>query len=177
MMPDTRGMTLTDKHQAPALDATVSWPLGVLGIQMEAKAISRVMFLQEDTPPIRPATAAAKRAVEAIQRYLENPHKIPCVSVDLKGTVFQQKVWHALQQLQPGEVVSYGELAKRLGTGARAVGNACRNNPVPVLVPCHRVVAKSGMGGFSGKQSGSMMDIKTWLLAHEGVEITSGRPH
>ncbi len=176
-MPNTSGITPTDKHQTPKLDATVSWPLGVLGIKMDGDAISRLLFLEKEVTAVRPRTAAAKRAAAAIKRYLENPQKIPRVSVDLKGTAFQQKVWHALQQLKPGEVVSYGELAKRLSSGARAVGNACRNNPVPVLVPCHRVVAQNGLGGFSGKQTGEMMAIKTWLLTHEGVEIPARQPH
>jgi methylated-DNA-[protein]-cysteine S-methyltransferase len=176
-MPNTRGITLTNKDQAPELDATVSWPLGVLGIKMDGNAISRLLFLKEDVAEVRPCNAASKRAADAIKQYLNNPRSISRVSIDLKGTAFQQKVWHALQQLKPGEVVSYGELAKRLGTGARAVGNACRNNPVPVLVPCHRVVAQKSLGGFSGKQSGLMMDIKTWLLSHEGVEIHTNKPH
>ena len=176
-MPNTRGITLTDKDQMPNLDATVSWPLGVLGIKMDGNAISRLLFLDEDAAEVRPCNAAAERAANAIKRYLDNPKKTPRVSIELKGTDFQQKVWHALQQLKPGEVVSYGELAKRLGTGARAIGNACRNNPVPVLVPCHRVVAQKSLGGFSGKQSGLMMDIKTWLLTHEGVEIHASKPH
>ena len=176
-MPNTRGITLTDKNQTPKLDATVSWPLGVLGIKMDGNAISRVLFMEEDAAEIRPCNAAAERAADSIKRYFKNPNETPPISVELKGTEFQKKVWHALQQLKPGEVVSYGELAKRLGSGARAVGNACRNNPVPVLVPCHRVVAKNSMGGFSGKQSGLMMDIKIWLLSHEGVEIHASKPH
>lgn len=176
-MPNARGITLTDKAQTVQLDATVNWPLGLLGIQMDGSAISRLFFLEEDATEVKPRNAAAKRAAEAVKCYLENPQKPPAISIDLKGTQFQQKVWHALQQLKPGQVVSYGELAKRLGSGARAVGNACRNNPVPILVPCHRVVAKNSMGGFSGKQSGLMMAIKTWLLAHEGVEIASRHPH
>lgn len=176
-MSDVRGINLTDTAQAPQLDATVNWPLGLLGILMDGSAISRLLFLEVDAAEVKPRNAAAKRAARAVKCYLENPQKIPAIPIDLKGTQFQLTVWHALQQLKPGQVVSYGELAKRLGSGARAVGNACRHNPVPVLVPCHRVVAKNSMGGFSGKQSGLMMDIKTWLLAHEGVEIASRHPH
>ena len=164
---------MTPKDQIPVLDATVRWPLGVLGIVLDHHAISRLLFLDEDTPEVNPRGTAAKRAVAAVKSYLTNPGKKLRVDIDLQGTEFQQSVWRALRQLKPGEVISYGALAKRLGSGARAVGNACRHNPVPVLVPCHRVVAKNSMGGFSGKQTGLMMDIKTWLLAHEGVEISA----
>ncbi|MCK5644156.1 MAG: methylated-DNA--[protein]-cysteine S-methyltransferase [Gammaproteobacteria bacterium] len=90
------------------------------------------------------------------------------VEVKLKGTLFQKKVWQALQKIPAGQVVTYGELAKQLNTSARAVGNACRANPVPLLIPCHRVISKTGMGGFAGSQSGEPMRIKRWLLEHEG---------
>lgn len=170
-MTNPRGITMTSREQTPALDATVRWPLGMLGIVMDGKSISRLLFLEEDVPAVSPRGTAAKRAVNAVKQYLEKPVKSPCVDIELQGTEFQLRVWRALQCLKPGEVISYGKLAKRLGSGARAVGNACRNNPVPLLVPCHRVVAQNGMGGFSGKQTGPMMDIKSWLLAHEGVEI------
>jgi methylated-DNA-[protein]-cysteine S-methyltransferase len=63
--------------------------------------------------------------------------------------------------------MTYGELAQRLKSSARAVGNACRRNPIAIVVPCHRVVAASGDGGFMGKRTGHALAIKRWLLAHE----------
>ena len=74
-------------------------------------------------------------------------------------------------------MTTYGALAEKLGTSARAVGNACRHNPVLILVPCHRVVARNGLGGFAGDVDGRLVDIKRRLLAHEGVEIDVARPH
>ncbi|TAM44799.1 MAG: MGMT family protein, partial [Gammaproteobacteria bacterium] len=76
-------------------------------------------------------------------------------------------VWNALQRIPAGKVLSYGDLARKLKTGPRAVGNACRANPIPVVVPCHRVVASNGKGGFMGKTGGKALVIKDWLLAHE----------
>ena len=93
------------------------------------------------------------------------------VELQLKGTLFQKKVWQALQKIPAGQVVTYGELAKQLNTSARAVGNACRANPIPLLVPCHRVVSKTGLGGFAGSQSGAPMKIKRCLLEHEGYSV------
>jgi len=83
------------------------------------------------------------------------------------GTSFQQSVWQALRRIPAGRTLSYGELAKRIGKpgAARAVGAACGANPIPVLVPCHRVLASSGgLGGFTAG-----LDWKRKLLAREGV--------
>ncbi|HDK37468.1 MAG TPA: methylated-DNA--[protein]-cysteine S-methyltransferase [Thiolapillus brandeum] len=89
------------------------------------------------------------------------------IAVDPEGTDFQKKVWQALRQIPSGEVLTYGELAKKLGSSPRAIGGACRRNPVPLLIPCHRVVAANGDGGFAGHTDGHWMEIKRWLLSHE----------
>jgi methylated-DNA-[protein]-cysteine S-methyltransferase len=67
--------------------------------------------------------------------------------------------------------MTYGELARQLNTSARAVGNACRANPIPLVIPCHRVVSKSDIGGFSGSRNGAPVKSKTWLLGHEGISV------
>lgn len=89
----------------------------------------------------------------------------------LRGTPFQLRVWAALQAIPPGRTRTYGDLAAELGTGARALGGACRANPCPIVVPCHRAVGKAGLGGFAGDTSGRKVAIKRWLLGHEGAEI------
>ena len=88
--------------------------------------------------------------------------------VVLAGTPFQRRVWQALQSIPPGRTVTYGELARKLETSARAIGGACRANPCPILVPCHRVVGRTGLGGFSGDTSGRKLEVKRRLLRHEG---------
>jgi len=85
----------------------------------------------------------------------------------LQGTDFQRRVWRALSKIPYAEVKTYGQLAKELQTSARAIGNACRQNPLPIIIPCHRIVASHGIGGFAGKTTGSHIDAKRWLLAHE----------
>jgi O-6-methylguanine DNA methyltransferase len=62
----------------------------------------------------------------------------------------------------------YGQVSKELGTGSRAVANACRANPIPIIIPCHRVVAVHGLGGYMGAVGGEALQIKKWLLHHEG---------
>lgn len=82
------------------------------------------------------------------------------------GTDFQRAAWKGIAQIPKGEVVSYGELAERIGYpgAARAVGHACATNPIPLLIPCHRVVASNGIGGY-----GRDVEMKRKLLAAEGV--------
>jgi methylated-DNA-[protein]-cysteine S-methyltransferase len=78
------------------------------------------------------------------------------------------KVWQAIAAIPSGETRSYVALAESIQSGARAIGNACGRNPHPVVVPCHRVIAKNGgMGGFNRTAVGGFVEIKRWLLAHE----------
>ena len=93
-----------------------------------------------------------------------------CDFPQLTGTQFQLRVWQAIYAIPVGETRTYGQLAALLGSGPRAVANACGANPLPIIIPCHRVVAKSGIGGFlQGKKNGVL--VKRWLLQHEGVDI------
>lgn len=102
------------------------------------------------------------------------PHELPLAP---RGTVFQQRVWHALAEIPYGEVVTYGAIAKRVSelqgkrTSPRAVGGAVGRNPLCVIVPCHRVVgASDSLTGFSGG-----IESKIALLKHEGVDISQFR--
>jgi len=111
------------------------------------------------------------RIAEQLDAYFQNGARGFHLKLDLKGTAFQRRVWKALRRIPPGQTMTYGELAKRLGTGARAVGGACRANPYPIVIPCHRVVAMNGLGGFSGDTCGRKLQVKRWLLRHEGVRF------
>ncbi len=150
--------------------AIVSTPLAdvKLGIRQAEGAICAIDFLPACAGAVAPQTPLAGRAVDALRRYFEDPRHPFSLPLNVKGTPFQQGVWQALTQLPPGRTLSYGELARRLGTAARAVGNACRANPVPLVIPCHRVVAAAGLGGYAGQVHGRQLEIKRWLLEHEG---------
>lgn len=76
-------------------------------------------------------------------------------------------MWYEIGQIPCGETCTYADLAARIGSGARAVGNACGANPVPLVVPCHRVVASRGLGGFMNASGGFAREVKRWLLDHE----------
>jgi len=152
-------------------DAVFASPVGRLGICVQGKTLSRLVFLS-GRYRLRPAQCAETSRVEqSILGYFDNPHGSLELDVQLSGTLFQRKVWRALRLIPAGKVMTYGALAERLGTSARAVGNACRRNPVPIVVPCHRVVAQHGPGGFAGDHQGRLVRVKHWLLQAEGVEI------
>ncbi|MBM7582752.1 methylated-DNA-[protein]-cysteine S-methyltransferase [Caldicoprobacter guelmensis] len=106
-------------------------------------------------------------AVIELKQYFRGQRKHFGVPVDIEGTPFQMKVWKALQSIPYGQVQSYKEIAEKIGhpKAPRAVGRACGANPVPIIIPCHRVVAASGkLGGFSGG-----IEIKKVLLNLEGI--------
>ena len=81
---------------------------------------------------------------------------------------FYRRVYALARRILPGQTRTYGELAQQLGSGPRAIGRACGDNPIPLIIPCHRVVAKNGPGGFMHHASGAPLAIKDWLLRHEG---------
>lgn len=147
-------------------------PIGRLAICFEASAVCELNFLQQADPQASMETSLMAEFSAQLQGYFSSSVRPFSFPVLLRGTDFQQRVWHALQQIPAGEVRTYGQLAKQLHSSARAVGNACRQNPVPLLVPCHRVVSASGIGGFAGSTEGAKIRIKHWLLRHEGVALS-----
>lgn len=86
---------------------------------------------------------------------------------NLKGTDFQKRVWAELLKIPPGQTVTYSDLAKKLNSHPRAIGQACRANPLPIQIPCHRVIGKNNLGGYFGQTQGKLLDKKKKLLASE----------
>jgi methylated-DNA-[protein]-cysteine S-methyltransferase len=148
-------------------NAVIAAPFGRLGVTLKNGRLADINFLDARFPLRAPKEAAARRMCRALKIYLRNPKTKFRLPLAMDGTDFQQRVWRALQRIPTGSVLSYGELAHKLKTGARAVGNACRANPIPIVIPCHRVVAANGKGGFMGKIGGRALMIKDWLLTHE----------
>ena len=152
-----------------AYQAVIATPIGMIGIRMAGEAVSELDYLPADTPERAPTDVATETVVTQLQGYFHDPRALVTVALAPEGTVFQQRVWKALRAIPAGTVLSYGELAARLDTAARAIGGACRSNPIPILVPCHRVVARQGLGGYAGEVTGDPLNIKRWLLRHEGM--------
>lgn len=149
-------------------DMVLESPLGRLGIACRDQRLVRLDYLTGRVA-LNPASTAFEREIAAqLAQFFETPSQRFTLALDMRGTDFQRRVWQALIRIPAGQTLTYGELAAQLGSGARAVGNACRNNPVSIVVPCHRVVSASGIGGYSGKTDGREIDRKQWLLKHEG---------
>lgn len=147
--------------------AVVGAPFGRLGVRLRDGCLSGIDFLDRRTPMAAPKTDAARAVCKQLQTYLVDSHHRFRVPLALSGTPFQRRVWRALRRIAAGDVRSYGQLARQLASSPRAVGLACRANPIPVVVPCHRVVAQAGLGGFMGRRGGAALRLKRWLLAHE----------
>lgn len=140
----------------------ISTPIGKLTFIFYGQKLKQIVFGEKEMKSQK--NGLEKEVLKQIQEYFLGKRKtfdLPCV---LEGTDFQTKVWKALEKIPFGQTLTYQALAKQLKTSARAIGHACRNNPLPVLIPCHRVVAKNGLGGFSGQIRGRMLNIKKALL-------------
>jgi len=143
-------------------------PFATLGISASDTHVTGIRFLAPDVPAKAPKkNTIAFLACVQIQSYLDDATFEFDLPLKLLSTRHRLEVWEAMQRIPAGATRSYGELAKELGSSARAVGGACGANPVPVLVPCHRVLAANKkLGGFSGG-----LDWKRSLLAREGIKF------
>jgi len=157
--------TMSDKKSA--YDAVIDSPVGRLGIRAH-DALTSIDFLTARTRLRAPRNPMARRVCRQLNAYFANPRVVFRFPVDTGGTVFQQRVWGAMKAIPAGQVRSYNQIATRLRSAPRPVGGACRANPVPIVVPCHRIVSASGLGGFMGATGGRALIIKKWLLNHEG---------
>ncbi len=149
--------------------AKLQAPFGVLGIRCSGEMLAGIDFLPATEKPQCAASTFAETVCHQLSRYLEDPDAQFTLPLDLHGTPHQQKVWQAMLAIPRGQTRRYGELAAELKSCAQAVGQACGANPIPIIVPCHRVVGRAGLGGFANHKSGVHLDIKRWLLKHEGA--------
>lgn len=153
--------------------ATTSFesPIGRLAVVCDARAVRGVRFQAARGERAGPAAAEdlCRRARAEIEDYLAGDLREFTVPVEAAGTPFHREVWEAMREIPYGETRSYGEIARRLGQpeASRAVGVACGANPVPLIIPCHRVLAAGGaIGGFGGG-----IDMKRWLLGLEQGQL------
>lgn len=114
----------------------------------------------------RDASALLDAAEDQLAAYFAGTRKDFDLPLAPGGTDLTRRVCALLQAIPYGETRTYGDLAKALGAPAQAIGQACGANPIPVLIPCHRILAANGLGGFSAKGG---VETKVWLLRHEGA--------
>lgn len=145
---------------------TTNTPVGPLTLFEEDGNIIAVEWGWPPESDEKPAPVL-ERARDQIEAYFDGTLKAFDLPLAPMGTPFQQKVWQALSRIPFGTTRTYGELAKELGTAPRALGGACGRNPLPIIIPCHRVLAGNrAIGGYSGLDG---VDSKRFLLKLEGV--------
>lgn len=147
--------------------AKFATPFAVLGIRTDGAHLAGIDFLPLREKRLSAQDVFARRVEEQLAAYLRDPDFSFDLSLALAGTTHQNKVWQALADIPRGEVSTYGEIATLIGSSPRAVGQACGSNPIPIVIPCHRVVSKHGTGGFMHQSGGDALTIKHWLLRHE----------
>ncbi|MET3108667.1 methylated-DNA-[protein]-cysteine S-methyltransferase [Oxalobacteraceae bacterium GrIS 2.11] len=151
--------------------AVIEAPFGVLGIRTESGVLQELVYLPANYALSAPASALSKKVVRQLEHYFDNPGFQFDLPLSLQGTAHQHKVWKAISSIPIGQVATYGQIAKLIGSAPRAVGQACGANYYPLIIPCHRVTAANGLGGFANQDDadGYALSIKRWLLKHEGV--------
>lgn len=149
-------------------------PFAVLGIRTAGERLAGIDYLPRWAAALAPLNRLAEEACRQIERYLDDPQFRFTLPFDYAGTPFQCRVWREIRRIPCGSTLTYLDIARRLGTAPRPVGGACGANRIPLIIPCHRVVSTAGLGGFMNAHSGSPLEIKIWLLRHEGANSDGG---
>ncbi len=146
----------------------IELPTCVLGMSENALGeITGICFLPPDSDLKPPGNDLERMFCETVSDWLQNRPLHRALPFAECGTDFQREVWQQIRQIPRGRTCYYGEIAARLNSSARAVGQACGDNPFPLFTPCHRVLGKHGQGGFAHAGSGWLMQTKLWLLENE----------
>jgi methylated-DNA-[protein]-cysteine S-methyltransferase len=148
-------------------DVVIGFPKMKVAVVTRGERVTAIRYLPPDADLVAPANELAERAARQLERYLEDPDVKFDLPLLVEGTEFQRRLWQALCEIPRGRTLTYGEMARKLGGEARAVGQACGDNKLPIVIPCHRVVAADGIGGFSHSTGGYLIEAKRWLLMHE----------
>jgi methylated-DNA-[protein]-cysteine S-methyltransferase len=147
-------------------------PFAVLGLCTNGSALTSLHYLPLAERAAAPVDGIAEHAMRELERWLDDPAFRFTVALAPAGTAFRKRVWAALAAIPCGQSRTYGDVARIVRSAPRAVGQACGDNPIPLVIPCHRVVAANGsLGGFMHATDGDPIAIKRWLLAHEGAGL------
>jgi methylated-DNA-[protein]-cysteine S-methyltransferase len=138
-------------------------PVGALVVEEDDGAIVAIRWASAPAGNGSPLLAETARQLDAYFAGQLHDFDLP---LRPEGSAFELSVWDQMRQIPRGETRTYGELAAALGSAPRAIGGACGKNPIPVIIPCHRVLGKTGLGGYSGEGG---LDTKRKLLALEGA--------
>jgi len=148
-------------------DVVVDFPKMKVGVRTREGEVLEIRYLPLSVASLPAKNAVAEEAARQLERYRENPDTSFRLPLRIEGTRLQRGVWDAMCAIPRGRTRTYGELARELGADPRAIGQACGDNRLPIVIPCHRVVAADGIGGFGHSTGGYLVEAKRWLLMHE----------
>jgi methylated-DNA-[protein]-cysteine S-methyltransferase len=152
-------------------------PFAVLGIRTNGDSVTALQYLPDTVESQPPRSRLGREVIRQIERYLVDPSFRFDLPLEIIGSAFRKRVWEQMCAIPAGQTRTYGELAQRLGSAPRAVGGACGDNKIPLVIPCHRVVARNGIGGFMHTTGDRETGIKRWLLAHESGAVQTTQRH
>lgn len=138
-------------------------PLGLFKVMHDEHFIISSSFTQDSGTVADHHLSCLVQA--ELSAYFSDPHHRFQLPLKPQGSPYQLNVWNALLVIPTGRTLTYGELAQKLQSGPRAIGQACKRNPLPLFIPCHRIVGKSDLGGYMGNPNA--LPYKSSLLAHE----------
>lgn len=149
--------------------AIVPAPFGGIGVRTDGDGLRELVYLPPEFAPRAGRDRLSTEAAAQVAAYLADPDFVFSLPLPVVGTAHQRKVWAVINAIPRGQVLTYGDVARRVGSAPRAVGQACGANWYPLMIPCHRVTASGGIGGFARHDGGFHQNVKRWLLRHERV--------
>ena len=150
-------------------DVTVEFPKFKVGVATRDGLVTQLKYLPLSAPSVAPTHPLAERAARQLETYQRDPNSKFDLPVVVEGSDLQKAVWKAMCAIPRGKTRTYGDLARELGADPREIGQACGDNRLPLVIPCHRIVAANGIGGFAHATSGYLLETKRWLLMHEAA--------
>jgi len=152
-------------------EAVIEFPKMKVAVATREGRVAGLRYLPPSTPSMDPQNELAERVARQLERYRADPDTKFDLPLLIEGTEFQRRVWEIMCAIPRGRTLTYGEVARKMGAGAsdaaRLVGQACGDNKLPIVIPCHRIVGADGIGGFSHTTDGYLIEVKRWLLMHE----------
>ena len=168
-MTTTKATPKTTTMSSNLFSAVVAAPFGRMGIRADGDTLRELVYLPPTYALSTPRDEFGREVAAQLRAYFKQPDFNFTIPVSEVGTTHQRKVWQQIAAIPRGEVLTYAQLARRIGSAPRAVGQACGANWYPLIIPCHRVTAANGIGGFARHDGGFHQEVKRWLLWHERV--------
>ncbi|WP_444998229.1 methylated-DNA--[protein]-cysteine S-methyltransferase [Aliikangiella sp. IMCC44359] len=147
-------------------------PVGLIGIVSDENYLYKTTFLaiQDYSGEKKaPTNTIAHSTCQQLDTYFKGNLTQFDLPLHIDGTNFRKKIWQIMLDIPYGQTKSYGQIAKEINSSPRAVGAACGHNHLPVIIPCHRIIGSQGLGGFAHFVEGKAINMKHWLLKHEGA--------